>query len=389
MRILFLAACYDINGFFGDTIRIRELIRNLSRNNEIVALVQAQGSPYSVKLNNAKVITIKVHHSHRQLSSLIVSPYYLFKIFKRYRPQIIYETLGGIAGSSIFAKFLNIPIISELHGPIELEERLMGLNSIYTNLIHPTLIKMSLTLSDHVVVVHEGYKKVMHYLYNIKYEDISVIPNGANTEVFKPINVEEARSVIGLKKDHYYIGFVGNLAPWQGLEYLIEAAPFVLKRFPNSTFLIVGDGIMKEKLVKKARKIGVIDNFIFEGKVEYEKVPIYINCCDVCVAPFKLGKKYLSPIKIYEYLSCEKPVVASRIKGVDFIERIKAGKCVSPGDVEGLGLAIVEILEMGDEKILMGKRGRAEVVKHYSWKFAARKIEELCKRQLDKYGVTL
>ena len=84
-----------------------------------------------------------------------------------------------------------------------------------------------------------------------------MVSNGANTSLFKPLEQETCRKELGLDLEIPYICFVGNLAPWQGVEYLVKAAPSILSRFPECRFLIVGDGVMKDNLLKLCRELGV------------------------------------------------------------------------------------------------------------------------------------
>src|SRR5690606_2863783 len=145
---------------------------------------------------------------------------------------------------------------------------------------------------------------------------------------------EICRKELGLELETPYVCFVGNLAPWQGVEYLVKAAPSILSRFPECHFLIVGDGVMKDNLLKLCRELGVEDKFIFTGVVAYDRVPLYINASDICAAPFILARNAkigLSPLKLYEYMACGKTVVASNISGVsDVLEASGGGILVPP-----------------------------------------------------------
>jgi glycosyltransferase involved in cell wall biosynthesis len=109
---------------------------------------------------------------------------------------------------------------------------------------------------------------------------------------------------------------VGNLAPWQGMEYLIQVAPSLTKRLPSIRFLIIGSGVLKEKFQAQVQSSGMSDRFIFTGMVDYEKIPLYINISDIClVLKRRLASGY-SPIKLFEYMACGKPVLV-RV-GVEF-----------------------------------------------------------------------
>ena len=91
---------------------------------------------------------------------------------------------------------------------------------------------------------------------------------------------------------------------------------------------------------------------------------------DVCVAPFirvrneRIG---LSPLKIYEYLACGKPVVASDIKGIgDLLRNSNAGIGVKPEDPVELANAIIKLLKNEKLRGKMGKNGRKIVINNYN-----------------------
>ena len=144
------------------------------------------------------------------------------------------------------------------------------------------------------------------------------------------------RAELRLEESEKYVCFVGNLAAWQGVEFLIYAAPLILEKCPDVRFLVVGDGAMKNKLLEITSELGLSDKIIFTGRVPYESVPLYINAADVCVAPFIKGRNAkigLSALKTYEYLACGKPIVASSIPGVkDLIELSGGGYLCRSGE---------------------------------------------------------
>ncbi len=151
--------------------------------------------------------------------------------------------------------------------------------------------------------------------------------------------------------------------------------------------MIVGDGSAKNDCIKIAHEFGVFEKFIFTGGIPFEQVPLYVNSSDVCVAPFKIyrnAKIGLSPLKIYEYLACGKPVVSSRIPNIEFIEQQKAGILVEPENPEELAKAIIKLLENESLREEMGKNGRDLVVKYYSWEANARKVEDICENLINK-----
>ena len=140
---------------------------------------------------------------------------------------------------------------------------------------------------------------------------------------------------------------------------------------------------MKDKLLEITSRLGLSDKFTFTGRIPYERVPLYINAADVCVAPFikeRNSKIGLSALKTYEYLACGKPIVASSISGVkDLIESSGGGISVTPENPDELATAVVRLLSNENTRALMGENGRRYVVENHSWDGVARNILDMCK----------
>ena len=72
---------------------------------------------------------------------------------------------------------------------------------------------------------------------------VVIIPNGANVNMFRPIRgdvINEIRRKYDIKEDTHVVMFVGSLTYWQGIDYLIQSIPLVLKVMPNTVFLLWG-----------------------------------------------------------------------------------------------------------------------------------------------------
>lgn len=212
---------------------------------------------------------------------------------------------------------------------------------------------------------------------------IHVIENGANIQMFKPVEKNKINAIKkswGLDNNVSIIAFVGRLYPWQGLEYLVMSAPEIITAFPDVRFLIVGDGIIRNKLESMIHMMDLNKWFYITGMLPYKKVPELINISDVCVAPFveqrnqKIG---LSPLKLCEYLSCEKPVIASRIKGLELLEEYDCGILVNPDNAQDLAKAIIKLLSDNNLRYQMGKNGRKYVIANRNWEKAIQKVADV------------
>ncbi len=99
------------------------------------------------------------------------------------------------------------------------------------------------------------------------------------------------------------IGYYGAIAEWFDLD-LVES---VARQHPECCVLLIG-----RDTVNAASKLGKLANVQFTGEVLYEKLPYYLYSFDICLLPFRLTQLTLAtnPVKVYEYLSAGKPVVA-------------------------------------------------------------------------------
>jgi len=106
--------------------------------------------------------------------------------------------------------------------------------------------------------------------------------------------------------------YTGTLEPYQGLDLLIKGAPRVLEKVPEARFLIVGGKPEQIAMYREmARGFGVQGKFHFTGQVPPHHVAAYVNLAQVLVSPRSSGTN--TPLKIYCFLGCGVPVVATRM----------------------------------------------------------------------------
>ena len=82
---------------------------------------------------------------------------------------------------------------------------------------------MNCRLADRIIVVTDGLKKRLNVDFKISKNKIFVVNNGANIEMFLPLDKNYCRKMLNLNND-FYVGFVGSFQPWHGIDKLIYAA---------------------------------------------------------------------------------------------------------------------------------------------------------------------
>ena len=204
--------------------------------------------------------------------------------------------------------------------------------------------------------------------YNIPDGKCEVIPNGVDTNLFRNYgNTKEELSLEG-----FNIGYVGVLREWVDLEPVFLA----LKDLDGINMVVVGkEGNFNEN-VKLAKKCGVSDRVIFTGMVPYSLVPKYISAMDVCLIPFKVNaiSENALPLKLFEYMACEKPVISTDLPGVKAVADNKVRYAVNEKEYKE---KIVELYKSKGLRREMGETGRVFVEGNYDWVKIVERMEKI------------
>ncbi|HLE57681.1 MAG TPA: glycosyltransferase family 4 protein [Rhodothermia bacterium] len=190
-----------------------------------------------------------------------------------------------------------------------------------------------------------------------------VVPNGVDVDRFKP------RARPRESGESFTIGFVGTLKPWHGLDDLLQAFKSIADHDPSVRLLIVGDGPERNRTEQTLDAIGLRSRATLTGSVAHEHVPEWVASMDVAVAPYPSSATcYFSPLKLYEYMACAVPVVASDTGQIsDTITNEVDGLLYEPGDANGLARAILAVKESPSLAARLGAAGRECVVSKHTW----------------------
>jgi len=322
MRIIYMS-CEDMRKKGAGKTHFMEVAINLANaGNELLVLLPG----YRPRQKGEDFQTVRYvptfnKHFLSYILYEILHPFYLFAFIIKFKPHIIYfrQDLLNIT-SPILAALFRIPYIIEKNGLVGVDYQYRGFGDLFIKFL--TLAEyINIYLAAGVICVTEGIKREIIRKYAVREAKLTVVPNGANTGLFCVMEQAACRRSLKVDENCFYVGFVGTFAPWQGLEMLIGAAHLVKEAgFADIKYILVGDGELEEKMKEKVADLGLHNIVHFTGRVNYEKVPEWINAFDLAVAPFTKERNItcgLSPIKIYEYLACGKPVLAAAVEGVE------------------------------------------------------------------------
>lgn len=282
-------------------------------------------------------------------------------IYKNFKFDLIFATFAypdGF-GSFLIAKVLNKPIVIKVHGT--------DINSYTRYFLRRKMIAYALKNSNKVIAVSSVLREKLEEL-GVAADKIAVIPNGIDQELFKPLDKGKCRRDLNLPSEGKLILFAGNLKREKGLLTLIDAFYQInIEKNQNYLLVIVGDGYLRKKLEKKVNQLGLKNWVRFAGAVSHDKIPLWMNTCDVfCLPSLNEG----CPNVLLEALACGKPIVASSVGGIpEIITGNEFGFLVPPRNAMALASGIQKAFNISWNS----KRVR-EISSKFTWQDNAKNL---------------
>jgi glycosyltransferase involved in cell wall biosynthesis len=213
-----------------------------------------------------------------------------------------------------------------------------------------------------------------------KPERMHVAHDGIREERFKDVPSQaEARREIGWPEDAFIVGYVGRLqtmAMDKGVGTLVSA----LRHVEGASIALVGgpDDIV-ETLKEHWTRSGLdLDQFLYAGQVPPDRVPLYLSAFDACAMPFPYNEhfaRHASPMKLFEYMASQRPIVASDLPAVAEVVRDgESALLVPPGDANALAAAIVRLRDNPGLRQLLADSAYKRVMSRYTWAERARNL---------------
>jgi glycosyltransferase involved in cell wall biosynthesis len=204
-----------------------------------------------------------------------------------------------------------------------------------------------------------------------------LIPHVRDTDHWTPGRADPrpARSRLGVNKERLVM-FLGTPRAYKGVEDLAAAIGRLSR--PDVALALVGtDPASETGRTLAARYPGIR----LVGRVPFADVPGYLEAADVVVVPQRDSPDTRGqvPAKLFDALALGRPVVSTRVSMIPEILE-GCGLLVEPGDVAGLGVAIIRLLDHPDQARGLGEAARRRAVTRYSFEAARRTLFPLVER---------
>ncbi len=207
-----------------------------------------------------------------------------------------------------------------------------------------------------------------------------VAADGVDLERYADLPVpEEARRSLDMP-NRFTAGYTGHLYPGRGAELMLAIAA----RLPEVTFLLVGGEPDDVARVRTEAEAAGLDNLVLTGFVLNAELPRYQAACEVLLMPYQrrvaasgggdIGR-YLSPMKLFEYLACGRAVISSDLPV--FRETLSEENAVllPPDEPETWVDALVALQADPEMRATLAARAR-QTAEAYTWEARAERILE-------------
>ena len=278
-----------------------------------------------------------------------------------------YASLAGVMAKTLY----DVPLVSTVHSLEPLrpwKEEQLGRSYFLSTWAE----KLALENADRVIAVSQHAREDILQHFQVAPERVKVINNGIDLDIYRPSTADGTRKAFAINGD--YVLFVGRVSRQKGMSHLIDAMKWVDPGIACVCCTSAPDTreLEEEIAARVAREPRVI--WINSLLREDQYVELYSNalcfCCPSVYEPFGIIN--------LEAMSCETPVVASRVGGIlETVVDGETGILVEPGNPEQIAQAINTFARNRSLARSYGKSGRRRVEERFSWRSIAQTTRNL------------
>ncbi len=296
---------------------------------------------------------------------------------KKWGADLIYTRHPQAAA---FASLTGLPTILEVH---DLPRGVAGTRLFRAFIWGRGARKLVVITNALLADLKSGNRDVRLAIEHVKALQINVLPDGVDLARYENLPAPaEARAALpapcSLLPTVFTVGYTGHLYTGRGVEHILELA----RRLPEVQFLLAGgDPEDVERLQSQITQYA-IRNIFPTGFIPNADLPRYQAACDILLMPYQESvaassggdiARYLSPMKVFEYLACGRVILSSDLPVLREILNEQNAILLPPGDVDAWVRAI--------EDVRLNSRKYAEMAitaknnaEQYSWEARARKV---------------
>lgn len=304
--------------------KINELIRPISPLRDFIS--------YKKIKRHLKKLNPDIVHTHSAKAG-ILGRFAAYSLKKGQSPPMVVHTIHGL----VFHKYQN-HVLNKFYTAIE---KAAGKKTDF-------FISVADAMTSQALAVGIGEQEKFVTAYSAIYQE----------DFLKPISETDKRAFrqkYDINTDSVVLITIARLFMLKGHKYIIESAKKLSKEFPNTVWLFVGDGILRNKFEKQIRKSSLADKFKFTGLLAPEQIPLAIQSSDILIhCSLREGLART----LGQAMLCAKPVVSFDIDGAREVINQETGRLIEPENIEQLTDACTELIRNKKLREKLGQAGR-------------------------------
>lgn len=310
----------------------------------------------------------------RQLYFPIAIPYYpgLTSLLRRIKPDVIHSHHPFVLGKVGLrqARRLGIPLVYTLHTQYEQYVHYFPLPAGFCRWAARVLVRDYAQQVDLLTTPAESIADLLRE-YGVS-KEVLILPNPLDLSPYMNLDRTIIRKRYGLKDSPLLLS-VGRVGPEKNLDLLLTAFAQLITGdggFPAEyqeyakklRLMIVGTGSAETMLRQYASDLGIADQVIFTGAVDYKEIPLYYGAADLFVMT---STSEVKPLVFLESMAAGLPVVAVEASGSGDTFTSGEDGILTPEDADAFAAAVRDLL-INQEKRRRISQAALKSVKRYS-----------------------
>ena len=223
-------------------------------------------------------------------------------------------------------------------------------------------------LADQVIAVDDRRRRFCLDA-GVRDDRLRLIPNGVDPSFFRPGEKDPDLLERWGLSGRRIILYSGKVNQTYDLQNVIRAMQEVVRKHPDASLLVVGEGKALQELKELSAELGVAEAVVFAKYQPFAEIPGLIRAADVCVYPLRS----VAALSIFEYMACRKPVV---VPNADYDLSLPEGCCLSvEKNPEGFATGITRLLADPILASRIGAKAREVVEQQFNWDHLAEAYE--------------
>lgn len=292
--------------------------------------------------------------------------------------------------AALVSKIKRIPLIYTSHG---FQSSLFMKNFFFRFFVICYIKTLGLFMFNQMKMItcnHNEDKKILENIGIVR-NKITILPSGLDLKKYKEIENEITPKILDSIRKKYNLKwpvllYIGRLVKRKGCHFLLESLPDVLKKYPETKCIIIGDGPDEERFKNLASKLNIKNHTIFTGYIKplSQSLIAFIKVADIQILP-SLAESM--PVSVMEGLYFGNPIIISDMYFAKWI-KYKNKKLYIPIDPKNIKDISKKIIELLDDKILNNMliiNGKKFVIENFNWHNIAKCTYDLYLKSLNKY----